>query len=198
MNEQIANIAERIKGLRELLDISAEEMANVTATSLEQYLEYESGIIDFSFTFLYNTAQRFHIDITELLTGELPKLSQFSLIRAGEGLPIERRKGFQYQHMAYLFKERATEPFQVIANYDASADQEQIPLSSHEGQEFDYVLRGQLKVMIEEHEMILYPGDALYYDSSRGHGMVATGGKDCEFLAVVIKTDGVKHDGSTR
>lgn len=192
MNEQIANIAERIKGLRELLDIGAEEMAKVTGTTIEQYLEYEAGKHDFSFTFLYNTAKRFSIDITELLTGELPKLSHFSLIRAGEGLPIERRKGFLYQHMAYLFKEKAAEPFQVVAKYDAAADQAPIELSRHEGQEFDYVLSGQLKVRIENHEMILNPGDALYYDSGQGHGMVATNGQDCEFLAIVIKTDGLK------
>lgn len=198
MNEQIANIAERIKGLRELMDISAEEMASVTGTTLEQYLEHEAGQQDFSFTFLYNAAQRFHIDITELLTGELPKLSQFSLIRAGEGLPIERRKGFLYQHMAYLFKEKAAEPFKVVAKYDATTDLGTIELSRHEGQEFDFVLSGQLKVMIEEHEMILNPGDAIYYDSSRGHGMVATGGTDCEFLAVVIKVDGVKKHGTAQ
>jgi oxalate decarboxylase/phosphoglucose isomerase-like protein (cupin superfamily) len=38
--------------------------------------------------------------------------------------------------------------------------------------------------------MFLEPGDAIYYNSSHGHGMVATGGEDCIFLAVVMKEKG--------
>ncbi len=198
MNQQIAGIAQRIKGLRELMDISVEEMAKVTDTTEEIYLEHEAGLHDFSFTFLYNAARKLKVDITELLTGDIPKLSQFSLIRAGEGLRIKRRIGFLYQHMAYLFKDKKAEPFKVVAKYDPAAEKEPIKLSRHEGQEFDYILSGMLKVKIEDHEMILNPGDAIYYDSGRGHGMVAVGGKDCEFLAVVIKSNGVDENGATR
>lgn len=34
---------------------------------------------------------------------------------------------------------------------------------------------------------MLSEGDSIYYDSGHRHGMIATGGKDCEFIAVVIK-----------
>ncbi|KAA3400755.1 cupin domain-containing protein, partial [Akkermansia muciniphila] len=64
-----------------------------------------------------------------------------------------------------------------------------IPLSYHKGQEFDYILEGYLKVMMEDHEEVLCPGDAIYYDSGHGHGMVATGGVPCKFLAVVLKDE---------
>lgn len=192
MNEKIALIAERIRGLRDMLGISAEDMARAVELSPEEYAEYEAGTKDYSFTFLYKAAGRLGVDITELLTGDMPKLKLFSLIRAGEGLPIERRRDFSYQHMAYLFKDKAAEPFCVTAKYDEAEEGEPVALSRHEGQEFDYILEGSLRMKIEDHEFIMNPGDAVYYDARHGHGMAAHGGKDCRFLAVVIKTEGSK------
>ena len=59
-------------------------------------------------------------------------------------------------------------------------------MSSHEGQEWDYILKGKLRVIIEEHEVVLSEGDSVYYDSGKLHGMIAVDGEDCEFLAVLI------------
>lgn len=185
MNEKILQIAERIQGLRELLGISEQEMCDTLQLTPEAYAEYEAGRRDFSFSLLYEIARRLGVDITELITGDMPRLSRFSLIRAGEGLPIERRKGFAYQHMAYLFKNRNSEPFRVVARYDKSLIGKPIALSSHAGHEFDYILSGTLLVQIEDHQMELHPGDAIYYDAHNRHGMIAAGGEDCTFLAVI-------------
>lgn len=185
MNEKILQIAERIQGLRELLGISEQEMCDTLQLTPEAYAEYEAGRRDFSFSLLYEIARRLGVDITELITGDMPRLSRFSLIRAGEGLPIERRKGFAYQHMAYLFKNRNSEPFRVVARYDESLIGKPIALSSHAGHEFDYILSGTLLVQIEDHQMELHPGDAIYYDAHNQHGMIAAGGEDCTFLAVI-------------
>ena len=49
--------------------------------------------------------------------------------------------------------------------------------------------RGDLKIQLEDHCEILHAGDAIYYDSGHGHGMIATGGKECRFIAVVLKEE---------
>ena len=56
-------------------------------------------------------------------------------------------------------------------------------------EEFDYILEGDLKVQLEDHCEILHAGDAIYYNSGHGHGMIATGGKECRFIAVVLKEE---------
>jgi quercetin dioxygenase-like cupin family protein len=61
-----------------------------------------------------------------------------------------------------------------------------LPLNTHPGQEFDYVLEGRLLVSIGGHEMELGPGDSVYYDSNELHGMKALGGKRARFLAMVM------------
>jgi len=186
MSEQIIQVAERIRGLRLILDITPEEMAEVTDTTVEQYLGLESGENDFSFTFLFKCAQRFGVDIAEIVTGDMPKLSFYTITRAGEGLPIRRRAGFEYQHMAFLLKNRMAEPFIVKAPYNEEEQNKPIHLSTHAGQEFDLVLKGQLKMQLENHVEILNEGDSVYYNSDHGHGMIAAGGQDCTFLAIVI------------
>ena len=42
-------------------------------------------------------------------------------------------------------------------------------------------------MQLEGHTEILNEGDAIYYDSSRGHGMIAVGGKPCQFIAMILK-----------
>ncbi|MFA0815758.1 MAG: helix-turn-helix domain-containing protein [Anaerofustis sp.] len=183
----IEQVAQRLKFTREIMEISYEEMAEVTGVSVQEYMSCENGESDFSFTFLYKCAERFGIELAELLTGEMPKLSFYSIVRKGKGLSVKRRSGLEYSHLAYLFKHKIAEPFLVTAKYNAGEQNTEIPLSTHDGQEMDYILKGQLKVQFETHTEILKEGDCVYYDSSHGHGMIATGGEDCSFLAIVMK-----------
>lgn len=187
METRIKEIAERIKGLREILEISHVEMAERTEVSLEEYKAYEGGESDFGFTFLYECAKVFGVDIVELLTGEKPKLNFYTVVRSGNGLPMKRRKGFTYQHLAYRMMDKLAEPFLVTAPYDAVEQGKPIVVSRHEGQEFDYILKGSLKVQLDDHVEVLSEGDSVFYDSSHNHGMIATGGVDCVFLAFVIR-----------
>ncbi|MCQ4023109.1 MULTISPECIES: helix-turn-helix domain-containing protein [unclassified Ruminococcus] len=186
MEAKLVETAARIRGLREIMDISPKEMAVATGTTEEEYLKLESGECDFGFTFLNNCAGKLGVDIVELLTGENPHLSHYSIVRCGKGLDIKRRAGFKYQHLGYRFRNKLAEVFYVTAPYIEDEQDNPITLSVHEGQEFDYIIKGKLKVALEDHIEILSEGDSIYYDSSRGHGMIATGGEDCEFLAVTI------------
>jgi transcriptional regulator with XRE-family HTH domain len=184
---KVQEVAKRIRSLREDLELSIEDMAQATGRSAEEYAAQESGDKDFSFTFLYKCATAFGVDVVELLTGEAPHLKGYELIRKGEGLSIKRRAGFEYLHQAPFFSHKLCEPFIVTAPYLAEEQDEPIHLSYHTGQELDYIISGHLRFAYEEHIEELGPGDTLYYDSSRGHGMIAIGGEPCVFLAVVLK-----------
>ena len=186
MVEMLHEISMRLKGMRDTLDISVADMAAATGVTTAEYERFETGERDFPFTFLYRAANRFGITLTDLMTGESPHLSGYSLVRSGEGLPIARRQGFSYLHVASLFRDRIAEPFVVVAPYEAGAETATIQLNSHDGQEMDFVLSGILRVRIGEHEETLREGDTIYYDSSKPHGMVAVGGTPCRFLAVVL------------
>lgn len=187
MNYSIKEVAERLKALREIVGISAEEMSRRTDTSQEDYALIEQGEKDFSVTFVYKCAEILGVDIIELLTGDNPKLKRYCVVRKGTGLPVKRREGFEYQHLAYLFKDKKIEPFLVIAPYSEEEQEKPISLSVHEGQEYDYILSGSLKTVIDGKIKVLNAGDSIIYDSSAPHGMIAANGAKCEFLAILIK-----------
>lgn len=189
----IREVALRIRDLREILEISEERAAEATDTSLEQYRAYERGELDYSFTFIYKCAQLFGVDVTDILKGSSPKLSEYSVTRRGGGLPIVRRRGFSYNNLAPLFKNKIAEPFYVTAKFSEAEQNAPIHLSTHEGQELDYIIKGQLKVQIGDHIEYVTDGDTIYYDSSMPHGMIAVGG-DCEFIAIVMNAKGTAYE----
>lgn len=183
----IVEIARRIKSLREDCGLSIDDMALATGRSAAEYEAQETGEHDLSFTFLYKCATALGVDVIELLTGESPHLAGYSLVRAADGLSIKRRAGFEYLHKAPFFKNKDVEPFVVTAPYLEEEQDKPIHLSYHEGQELDYIISGHLRFAYEDHIEELGAGDVLLYDSGRGHGMIATGGEPCVFLAVVVK-----------
>lgn len=185
--EQTKLIAERLKWARSISDISVEEMAKATDITPDAYKVLEEGESDFSFTFLFKCAKKLGMDISELVSGVNPTLSQYNITRKGEGMAIRRKAAFDYQHIAPYLKNRLSEPFIVNAKYDPYLESTPISLSTHKGQELDYVLSGTLKIQLGDRVEILNEGDSVYYDSSIRHGMVAAGGRDCTFLAIVFK-----------
>lgn len=187
MDPNIAEVAKRIHALREDSDLTMQEVAEYAGITVADYAAIERGEQDLSFTFLYRVAEKLGVDMIELLTGENPHLSGYSVVRAGQGLSIKRRAGFEYRHLAPNFKHKLAEPFEVTAPYVAEQQDAPIALSRHAGQEFDYVLSGTMRFAHEGHTEELAAGDAVLYDAGRGHGMIATGGKPCTFLAIVLK-----------
>ncbi len=183
----IKEVANRIRALREDLDLTMQEMADATGRSVAEYAAQESGEQDLSFTFLYKCAKKLGVDVIELLTGETPHLKGYSLVRAGEGLSIKRRAGFEYLHKAPRLNNKLAEPFVVTAPYIEEEQDKPIHLSYHKGNELDYIISGKLRFAYENNVEEVGPGDVLMYDSGRGHGMIAIGGEPCVFLAIVMK-----------
>ena len=183
MSEQIRQISKRIKELREISGISVESLSKELNISEETYLEYESGEVDIPVSFLYEIANKFNVTLSEILTGEAPRLHTYSVVRKDKGVSVERRKDYKYKSLAYNFINKKMEPFLVTVEPDSN---DEIHYNSHPGQEFNYVIEGTLKVLINGHEIILNEGDSLFFDSSEKHGMKALNGKIARFLAVII------------
>ncbi len=123
------------------------------------------------------------MDMTELLTGEAPRLNVLSVTRAGRGQAINRSDQYKYKNLAYNFVHRKIEPLDVIVPPNTNPDL--IP-NTHDGQEFDYILSGVMRIVIGKNELVLHPGDSVYYDSTAPHAMTALGDEPVHFLAIVI------------
>ena len=81
---QLMEIALRIRDLRDIFDFTKAQMAEKTDVSVDQYEEYESGRVDFQFTFLHKCALAYGIEVTDLLEGQSAKLSGYTVTRKGK------------------------------------------------------------------------------------------------------------------
>ncbi len=187
---KIKEMAARIKELREIENLSVAEMAIKTDVSESEYLACENGESDLNFAFIYRCALAFNVDVTSIIEGHSPKLSNYVYTKAGKGQKIEKAHGMTYFNLASAFKNRIAEPLFVHSVYDEEKQHTDIELTTHAGQELDIVIEGKLKVQVGEHYEVLGPGDSIYYDSSTPHGMIAVDGSDCTFYAIVLNPTG--------
>ncbi len=184
MSYQLKEVAARIKALREISGASQEEMAAITDTTVDEYARLEGGETDFGFSFIYKCADYFGVEMKDLLEGNSPSLSLYTVTKKGEGLPIVKDTGFVYNNLSPRFKGKAVEPFFVTLPY--SPDSQPV-FSSHEGQEIDVVIKGQVAFYINGKTELLNEGDTVYYNSSYPHALAAVGG-NAEIYAFVVKT----------
>lgn len=182
---KIKEVAERIKAVRESVGCTQEEMAVKSDVSLEDYLAYEEGSTDFSFTFIYKFANACGVEITDLMEGVSPSLSSYNVTRKGEGVPIARRAGFNYERLAPQFRNKIAELFLVTIPYVDEASREP-HMSHHKGQEFDIVISGTLMVQIGDNVEELHEGDVIYYNSGEEHDVWAGDASGCSIYAVVL------------
>ena len=168
MNEQIRMIGARIRELRDILDITQEQAADSVGIDIELYRSYEDARDDIPIGVLYGLAAKFGVDPTVLMTGDSPRMDDYTLVRKGQGMKIERYPGYSFSALAFNFKNRDMDPMIVTLSHTDKAE-----LVSHSGQEFNYVLAGSIKVVIGAKEFALEAGDSIYFNPSVPHGQRA-------------------------
>ena len=184
MCDPIKSIANRLRGLREVLELSAQEVAESCHLRVEEYMALESGESDISVNVLQTIARRYGISLDVLMFGEEPKMNAYFPTRAGPGVSVARRKAYKYEALASGFRDRKADPF--IVTVEPAPTDAPMHLNSHEGQEMNYVLEGRLLLSLNGKELVLNVGDSLYFDSSLPHGMKALDGRPVRFLAIIM------------
>jgi transcriptional regulator with XRE-family HTH domain len=184
LKENNKDIGNRIKELRNILNISVEELTKELGISKEKYLSYENGERDIPASMLYEISQKFHVDMGLLITGEETRMKVFTITRKSEGALVERRKQYIYENLASKFIHKKAEPF--IVTVDPSKYGDKPSKSTHLGQEFNYILKGSLMICINNNEITLNEGDSIFFDSNYPHYMKALNNEIAKFLAIIL------------
>ncbi|MBR7143089.1 MAG: cupin domain-containing protein [Clostridia bacterium] len=178
-----AEIAERLQAIRELSDLTPAQLAERISMDEKEYLAYESGTKDIPVSVLSKVCNALEVGMTELLTGDAPKLHNYSFVKKGKGLEVDRNIGYKHYNLAFKFANRKIEPLLVIVDPEEG---EEMHLNSHQGQEYHYCLEGRFLFQLQDHQMVVEPGDSVYFDSHYPHGMMALDGKPAKILVIVI------------
>ena len=168
--EQIVNlnIGERLKLLRINQKRTMQEIAEVSELSKSMISKIESNKAVPSVAALIKIAKALGTSISNLLEhGVTLNANVTTQQKAIENL-TSTDKGYRIYPYASEFHEKKMQPFLFVARKD-----EVIPHEvSHEGEEFIYVIKGQMKMQVGEVEYLLTTGDSLYFNCVQKHGIM--------------------------
>ena len=184
-------VGEKIKMLREEKGLSLKELADLTGFSTALLSQMENHLVSPSLGTLIKLTKALEVKVGDFL-GET-KGEPFAIVRKDERKTVSRfaskdgvKYGYSYESLGFEKKDRHMEPFIVTLE---PATVKNSKTSTHEGEEFIFVLEGEMEVIFGNHTDILYPGDSIYYDSTIPHRVQCHQDKITRILAVLYTSD---------
>lgn len=176
-------IGARLRELREVSDYTVEELASELNLDPEVYASYEENGKDVPISVIYEIANKFKVDFTEIVTGQSAKLQTYHLIRRGGGKVINRNPEYHFEDLAYRYAGKIMQP--LLVTLEPTDDVAK--LITHTGQEFNIVLEGTVIVTLKDKEFVMQPGDSIYFNPMIPHGQRCGGDVKARFLTVIAE-----------
>ena len=182
MNE-INEIGARLRELREASDYTTAQLAaelGLEEATLQGYAEDGKYI---PISVIYEIANKFKVDFTEIVTGVPARLDTYHIVRRGEGRVVNRNPEYHFEDLAFRYADKIMQPLLVtLEPTDAPAK-----LITHPGQEFNLVLEGTVVLCIGEKEFQLHAGDSIYFNPTLPHGQRCGGAEKARFVTVITE-----------
>jgi transcriptional regulator with XRE-family HTH domain len=181
------HIGNKVKQIREGLKLSLEELAERSNLNIEQIKKIESNEIIPSLAPLIRIARALGVRLGTFMDDHEeigPAINRKENLVQGISFSnnmSNERTAMQYFPLAAEKSGRHMEPFIV----EVQSKNDEYILSTHEGEEFIYVLGGEIEVVYGKETKQLKTGDSIYYDSIVPHHVHASGGQNARILAVV-------------
>jgi transcriptional regulator with XRE-family HTH domain len=183
-------IGEKIKNFRETKDISVEEMAKRSGLTEEQILRIE-GNEDFpSLAPLIKIARVLGVRLGTFLDDQTelgPVVSRKSDRESNSGIGFTNNATTKHKYMSYFALSqdksgRHMEPFFIDVKPSMKED---FIFSTHEGEEFIYVIEGSIEINYGKDTYLLSEGDSIYYDSIVAHHVHAKNDNPAKIIGVI-------------
>ena len=182
-------VGEKIKSLRETKQISVSELAERTGLAEEQINRIENNVDIPSLAPLIKIARALGVRLGTFLDDQdeigavinrKQDTTQATISFSNNAL--NARTHMHYQSLSKSKADRHMEPF--IIDIEAT-DETQYEVSSHEGEEFIYVMEGAVEIAYGMQHLVIEAGDSIYYDSIVPHHVHGYQGQAAKILAVV-------------
>lgn len=178
-----------IRDLRKRKSLSIDDLSAMTGLSSDYIQDLEEKDMEAAVSELLKISAALGTDISALIYGKEFNEGGVTVTRPESRRVVERRKRHKYESLAPDYSGRHMEPFLVEV---FEQDDENLEFSSHEGEEFHYVIKGTLKIIVDDKEYILNQGDTLYFDSAFRHALNAIGG-NAEILVSIFNENSMMN-----
>ena len=190
MSSNNSFVGSKIKGIRETKNLSLEEVSESCGLTVEQIEAIESGQTMPSLGPLIKIARALGVRLGTFMDDNDaigPVVCRAKDREADNSISFsngatDARKHMEYHPLAQQKAGRHMEPFIIDINPEESPE---FQLSAHEGEEFIYVMQGEIEIVYGKDTYTLTEGDSIFYDSIVKHHVHGAPGKSAKILAVV-------------
>ncbi len=185
-DEELVNVGERVRKVRTQRGLSPEDIVQRTGIDHATLTAIEGGEMAPPLGTIIKLAKALEMKMGYFISGEENR--PYTIVRRHDRRVVSRHDstkgkqyGYEFESLAPHKRNRHMEPFLVTLD-PAETEEER---SAHDGQEFIFVLQGQMEVRLGEEIHVLDPGDAIYYDSTVPHLVKCHGEQSTKILAVL-------------
>ena len=186
------NLGQKIKNLRQKKGLSLQQVAEKASLSEPVLMQIEGEVVAPPVATLLKIARAMNVNIgyffqeqdAEKRAVVVPKSDRKRVFRRIHEDPS--KVGYYYESLAYPKADKHMEPFHVTFEVKGKED---LIFLTHKGEEFIYVLDGQLEFNYENEIYSLSPGDSLYFDSTLPHAFRAVGKKQATAIDVIYASE---------
>lgn len=181
------NIGRKIRKLRKDGRLTLQDLSALSGLSKPLLSQIENDQVIPPIATLLKIAAGLKVGIHFFFAEEEDR-QKFVLLRSSDLKSSSRRSGndspqnYLYHSLAPGMRQKSMEPFLVEF---AAGEWDDALLYRHDGEEFIYLLAGELEFHYGQETMILDPGDSIYYDSSEAHGYISLGSEKAKAVAVL-------------
>lgn len=178
-------LGQRVAAIRKEKGLSLEDLASRTGMDVQTLSRIEKDQYTPPLGELIRLGKALETRMGYFIAPSAP--TPYTIVRAHERKRVARfasgtkkKHGYEYESLAPDKADRAMEPFLVTLH-----PTDVLEMSTHDGQEFIYVLEGSMEARIGDKVEVLQAGDAIYYDSTQPHLVRCSGEGPTRILAVL-------------
>ncbi|MEF8824013.1 MAG: XRE family transcriptional regulator [Desulfohalobiaceae bacterium] len=185
--QELQEVGNRMRQLRERQGLSLQELSRLSGIETDTLSRIESGDLQPQLGTVLKLAKSLEGDMGSLISGEGEK--PYAITRKSErkqvvrsGSPESEQTQYAYKSLAPEVRGRHMEP--LLVRLQPNPEEEP---SVHQGEEFIFVLEGNVLLQMGEERFELEPGDSAYYQSTYPHLVTAL--EDSATILAVIYED---------
>ncbi len=185
---QKLKLGEKIKELRLRRANTLRQVAGISGLSVPLLSQVENNAVSPPVATLLKIAKALDVGISYFFREEESK-ERAVVVRKGERKKTFRpmhaqnqESGYSYEALAYTKNGKHMEPF--LVEFEPETKEKTVFLK-HRGEEFVFLFRGRLAFQYDHEEIILDPGDSLYFESDVPHAFRALRGRKAQAVVVV-------------
>lgn len=196
MKTRHSTLGSLLRSLRLRNGWTLKEMSERTSIPVSTLSKVEHDSLTLSYDKLVQLSQKLNIRISELFadspdTAEPAVTARRSIGHLQDAVRVNT-KNYDYHYLCPELRRKRMIP--ILTRIRAKSAEEFGELVRHSGEEYIYVLEGQIKVHTEFYDpVVLKPGESIYLDSNMGHAYVTADGCEEATVLGICSSTGESH-----